>query len=99
MPPLPTITKEQISNGDLLEESDYDLAIMVNMYILYDLPTQFNPMVPYKMRIINNSVFDVITLARFYFLKCEHGKSLCTNFYILHKILVHFHVSMHCITH
>ena len=33
MPPLPPITKEQISNGelkDLLEESDYDLTTMVN---------------------------------------------------------------------
>ena len=33
MPPLPPITKEKISNGelkDLLEESDYDLTIMVN---------------------------------------------------------------------
>ena len=38
MLPLPPITKEQISNGelkDLLEESDYDLTTMVNIYILY----------------------------------------------------------------
>ena len=35
MPPLPPITKEQISNGDLkdlLEESDYDLTTMIDSY-------------------------------------------------------------------
>ena len=35
MPPLSSITKEQISNGelkDLLEESGYDLTTMVNIY-------------------------------------------------------------------
>ena len=37
MPPLLPITKEQISNGelnDLLEESDYDLTTMVNLYFI-----------------------------------------------------------------
>ena len=37
MPPLPPITTEHISNGDLkdlLEESDYDLTTMVNCYFI-----------------------------------------------------------------
>ena len=45
MPPLPPITKEQISNGelmDLLEESDYGLTTMVIKYILFQLPAQSN---------------------------------------------------------
>ena len=37
MPPLPPITKEQISSGefkDLLEESNYDLTTMANLYFI-----------------------------------------------------------------
>ena len=51
MPPLPPITKEQISNvelKDLLEESDFDLTTMVIKYILFQLPAQFNLTIHYK---------------------------------------------------
>ena len=64
MPPLPLITKEPICNEELKdlleEESDYDLTIMVNIYIFHT-NYLFNSMQQYPAT--NNSVFTTFISA------------------------------------
>ena len=95
-PPLPPVSKEQISNGelkDLLEESNYDLTTKVNIYfILTTSSIQYNSIM---VLITNNSVsvatFTVIFIwhklsNQIYLLRFEYRKLICIYFYILYKV-------------
>ena len=71
-PPLPPITKEQISNGDLkdlLEESDYNLTAIVDLYsILVTSSIYFSPSNMYtnSFLIVSENLFQFLNAGLYY---------------------------------